>query len=95
VVIDDRNLERVAVLPAETDPPLIVDPNTVLPETIAFEFLQAIARRNAEIFERLSSIDRYELSKHRALEFSRETSDGLACEEAASIPVPEALDHNE
>ena len=37
VVIDDLDVEGVTVPPNETDPKLIIDPNAVLPHSIALE----------------------------------------------------------
>ena len=45
VIIDDLDVEGVAVLPAEADAPLIVDPDTVLTLSVARELLQSISRR--------------------------------------------------
>lgn len=51
MIVHDRDIVRVAVLPANTDTPLIVGPNAVLASAIALEFFEAIAGRNAEIVE--------------------------------------------
>jgi hypothetical protein len=50
VVIDDFDLARprVAFRPFKANPPLVVDANTVLPLTIAFERFQPGARKAAQ-----------------------------------------------
>ena len=35
MVVGDLDVEGVSIPPAETDPPLVVDPDTVLPFTVA------------------------------------------------------------
>jgi len=56
VVLNDLNVERVSVLPLKTDTPLLVDPNAVLPFTVALESLQLIRWRNHEIAEIRSAV---------------------------------------
>src|SRR3989304_8881488 len=51
VVIPYLHVVGVAFLPAEADPPLVVDPNAVLPGTVPFQRLQAIAGRNGKIMQ--------------------------------------------
>jgi hypothetical protein len=68
VIINDLDLESVASFPSKTDPPLVIDANTVLARAIAFELLQAIAGRDAEVFELLGSVDNAELPQHEAVE---------------------------
>ena len=51
LVIDDFNVVRVTTFPAEADAIAVVDANAVPPLTVACEFLQAIAGRNAKIVQ--------------------------------------------
>jgi hypothetical protein len=45
VVVDDLNLERVAIAPDETNAPLVIDPDAVLTSAIAGQCFQAVVRR--------------------------------------------------
>jgi hypothetical protein len=56
MIIDDLNLESVAVFPLETDAPLAVDANAVLSLAVALQRLEVIGRRNTQVFQRRSSI---------------------------------------
>lgn len=56
MVVDDLDVPCSAFTPDEADPPLIVDADTRLSSAIAFERLQAIAGRNAQIIQRLSGV---------------------------------------
>lgn len=51
MIIDDLNFVGVAVPPYETDAPLIVDANTMLPFAIALQCLEAVAGRYAQILK--------------------------------------------
>lgn len=65
VVIDDRHVVGVAVPPGETNPPLVIDADTVLPSAIATQFFQAVAGRDAKVVECLRRVDRDKLAEHR------------------------------
>jgi len=80
-------------MPAEADPPLIIDPDTVLTDPIALELLQAIARRRAEVLELFRRIQHHELSEHQVQELSWKAANPLPLEEALGIATREALDH--
>jgi hypothetical protein len=56
VIVNELDVVRIAILPPETDAPLIIDANAVLSRAIAFEFLQPIAWRRPEIVERFGGI---------------------------------------
>jgi hypothetical protein len=71
VVVDDLDLMRVAVPPLETDPPLVVDPNAVLPHPLPRELLEPIPGRYSKIVEGLSGIGHYEFSQSHSLQTSR------------------------
>ena len=49
MVIHNFNVVRVFALPAEANPILIVDPDAVLPGTVAFEGFQAVAGRQLQV----------------------------------------------
>jgi len=93
MVVNNLDLVRVPVPPAETNAPLIIDANTVLTRAVSFEFLQAIARRDSQVLELLGGINETELPKHRPMEVSRKAPHGLALEEPLRVPIGKALDH--
>ena len=95
VVVDDLDVVCVAIAPTKADAPLIVDTDAVLAGTVALELLQAVTRRHSQVFDRLSRVDRDELSEHHATQIGGESADGVACEQALSVPVGKALDHDE
>jgi hypothetical protein len=67
MVIDDLHIKGVTAHPTEAYPPLIVDPNAVLPATVTLEHLEPIARRVAEIFKRRGTGKQFQLPPRRSL----------------------------
>ena len=93
MVIDDLDVVSIGILPTETDTPLIVDTDTVLPRAITFEFLEPVPRRHPKVVERLGGVHGDKLPQHHAPELRWVSPHRLAAEQAARIPVTEALDH--
>ena len=92
--IDDLDVQGIAVFPAKANSPLIVNANAVLTGAVALELFEPVARRHAKVVDRVSGIDRDELSEHRALELGGEAPNGLAAEETLGISVGEGFDHS-
>lgn len=67
MIVDDLDVQRVVVLPAEADPPLVVNADTVLRGVSAFELLEPIAGRHSEIAEGFGGIDGDALAQWVAL----------------------------
>ncbi len=62
MVVDDLNVVRVAAAPSETDPPLVVDSDAVLPAPVALERLQPVARRYAQVVQALGGVELNQLA---------------------------------
>ena len=74
MVIGDLDAIGVAVTPSETDPPLIVDSNAVLPSTIAFQAFQPVSGRYPEIIEVPGIVQHSQLTTTDALNLHRESA---------------------
>ena len=61
MVIDDFHIVRIAVLPTETDTPLIVDPDAVLAVPIAGEVLQPITGQPRQVTQGGGAVELIEL----------------------------------
>lgn len=68
MIVDNFYVVRVAVFPAKTDPPLIVDAYAVLPAPIAFQQLKPIARRRCKIADFRGAVELQELSPRNQLD---------------------------
>src|SRR5437016_4789926 len=51
MIINDFNFVRVAAAPPETDSPLAIDQNAVLPFSVAFQGFQFISRWHLKVFQ--------------------------------------------
>jgi hypothetical protein len=81
VIVNDFNIECLAVLPRKANPPLIVDADTVLSFAIAFQCFEAIVRWNLEIFKTSCLMQIQQLS----------TRDSLNRSEPWNIPISKQL----
>src|SRR5688572_14827788 len=63
VIVDDLDVIRVSISPAETDPPLIINSDAVLADPAALQGFQPVARRHAQKIKRSSGIDLDQLSQ--------------------------------
>jgi len=93
VVIDNDDVKRIPILPAKADAPLIVDANAVLTGAVAFELLQTVAGRDAEVFELLRGINQREFAQHQTLELAGKATHKFATEQSLAVPIGETLDH--
>ena len=93
MIINNLNLEGIAVSPPKADPPLVIDANAVLASAIALELLQAVAGRDAEIVELLGGIHQSQLAEHDAVKLGGEAPDAFAPEQPLGIAIGEAGDH--
>ena len=57
MIIDDFDIRCFSILPAEANPPLIVNPDRPLPDTIALQFLEPVARWHPQILDCRASIN--------------------------------------
>lgn len=95
MIVHDLDIVRVAVAPAEADPPLVVDANAVLAAPIALERFQPVARWHSQVIEALGGVELHEFPKHDPLELRRESAAGHTCEETLGLAIDEAPDHPE
>jgi hypothetical protein len=71
VVVDDFDVKGVIVSPSKADPPLLIDPNTVLPAPIALELLEPLTRRHLQIAKTLGGVEHSKLPSRCSLNFGR------------------------
>jgi hypothetical protein len=78
MIIHDFNVFGLVVRPFETDTPLIVDTNAILPGTIALQFLKVIARRGKQILQIFGIIQVEQLAAGGALNIFRQLCGSIA-----------------
>ncbi len=93
MIIDDLNIERVATHPAETQSPLVIDPNAVLTHSVANEFFKLVSGRHGQVFDPDRGIQLSQLSESHALDICTKPPDWESIEEPFSLFVCKAPDH--
>ena len=91
MIVGDLNIVGVSFFPKETDPLLIIDPDTVLPFPVTGKLLQAIARRNSQVIQRHGRINNFKLPQGRrqASDFAlRATTDKTAGKQDRQSWIP-------
>jgi len=51
MIVNDLNIVSVSLAPTETDPPLVVDPNAILPLPVHSQFLKAVSWWDTKIIQ--------------------------------------------
>lgn len=92
MIVNDLYVVCVAVSPAKTDSPLLVDSYAVLPAPIAREFLETIGRRYPQVVERVGSVQDKELPQGDPLD-TAELAGSLTLKDLFRLAATEALDH--
>jgi hypothetical protein len=72
VVIKNFNVLSPSLGPSETDAPLVVYPDAVLPLPIAREGLEPVARWNSQVIQKVSGIDHQEFAMCGSLNLLRQ-----------------------
>jgi len=92
VVIHNFNLVRVALAPYEANPPLVVDPNTVLAFSVSAQALQPIPWWRGQIAESCSEMQLVKLSPGNTLNRLK-PAHRFSAEEALGVDATERADH--
>ena len=72
MIIDNFNIVRVTPVPFETNPPLIIDPNTVLILAISMKPFKPIRRRYQQIVKRDCAIQHSQFTERDGLKIVRQ-----------------------
>jgi hypothetical protein len=94
MVIYDFHVECVLALPAEANPPLVINPDTVLSFAIASQGFQAIAIRRAKIGQAASLVQQKQLSPSDSLNLGWQTARRLIVKELFGLTTGETANHS-
>ena len=95
MVIDDFAITGVAILPAETDAPLVVDPDAPLSGTIAAQCFQAVPRRSSEEVETRGAMKLFQLALCSSLGVQRQLGRESAVKELFRFFAGKGCNHGE
>jgi hypothetical protein len=92
VVVHYLDLLHSAVLPHEADPILVVDPDAVLPPSIAAKCLKVVSRERAQVVESLGCVKLRELTL-RDPGNAPKPARWVSLQQRFGVSVPEGPDH--
>jgi len=93
MVIDDFHLIGIATIPTETDPELIVYPDTVLTATVALKSLQAIPRRNSQVLKVVRTMKQEQFTSGDPFNGAKPSA-RTVMKQPLCFPAFEAFDHS-
>src|ERR1044072_7368728 len=93
MVIYNFHIVRVRALPAETDAPLKITPNTILARPVAFQGFEPIARRHGQISNCGGRMQLQKLAPCRALNIRRKAAGKFSVKNLLCLRASEALNH--
>jgi hypothetical protein len=86
-------MRRSSLIPDETDPPLIVDPDRVLTLPVCPQGFEAVARGNTKVAKDPSLIQETKLAKRDILNIGRQSSASMAGPDQFCFRISKALNH--
>jgi hypothetical protein len=92
MIVHNLDFKGIRTSPAETNAPLLVDPNAVLPLAIAAKGLQAIAGNGSKIGQYRSRLNVVKLPFRHDGNTLKSPAE-FAAEHLLGLPVPERPDH--
>jgi hypothetical protein len=93
MIINDLHRFGVAANPPKANPPLSLDPDTVLTFPVSPQRFQAVRRRDAQVCEILRRVEHDEFSQGRTLNVRREPSGKLPPEDPFGLFRRKRPDH--
>lgn len=93
VIVRYLDFMSVAVLPLETDAPLIVDSDAMLSFAISLQFLQVVRGRNLQVVQVFGVVDHAKLTKGHLLNVYGQFPRSLSAVNLFSFFILERLDH--
>lgn len=95
MIINDSHIFRVSVHPFETDPPLLIDPNAMLPLPVSRECFQPIGRRHSQVLNRRASVQHLQLAIGCLLNIRRQTLGKFTSENLFRFFAGKTFNHTE
>jgi hypothetical protein len=92
VIIHNLYIKRIAILKAKANAPLLVDANTPLTRSVPFEYLEVIAGRAAQKFNRHCRVELRQLAFCNPLNVAKAWR-AAAFEDQLCMAAMEGLDH--
>lgn len=95
MIVRDLYVSWLAVVPSETDSPLVVDPDTVLPLPVPAELSRSVRRWNAKVIQIFRTMENNKLPIPDQLDVPRMALRKPLLPDFGRLLVLERLDHIE
>jgi hypothetical protein len=92
MVVNDLNILGVVTGPAKADSPLIVDPDAVLPASVAPQGLQSIAGRDSQVVEAAGDLELAQFAASHDCD-ALKAPDAFSTREGFGVGTPKRSDH--
>jgi hypothetical protein len=92
MVINDLDVVDISLSPGEANPPLVIDPDTMLPLAVAFQSLKPVAWGDLQVLERFGAVKIQELPPRDSLKASK-PQDLQVSKQGFSVPGSKGTDH--
>jgi hypothetical protein len=93
VVIYNFYLDSVFSLPTKANAPSVIDPDDVLPCTIANKLLEPASWRGSQIIRALRGIQEQQLSQSSSLNIGRQAPRSLTPKHSLCFTIPKTVYH--
>ena len=90
MVVHNFHVQRIFALPAEANPPLVIDTDAVLPVPVALQRFKPISRWSAQILQAPGLVQQQQLSPSRPLNLRRQPPGRFVIEQPLSFRAGEA-----
>lgn len=94
MIVDDLDAFRRTISPRETDSPLVVDPNTVLPLSVTGQQFEPVSRHRCHVLQHSRVVQHSQFAPCHVLNIA-ESPTSLAFKELLSLLAAEGSDHME
>jgi hypothetical protein len=93
MIVDNLHVPSIGSSPAKANPPLIVNPNAVLPPSLSNKSFEPIAWKRRQIGKRRRRVQLVELPLRHG-SYALKTPAEFTPEDSLGLLVPEGPDHN-
>jgi hypothetical protein len=93
MIVHDLNVHGVTIPPAETDSPLVIDPDAVLSFALTLERFQPVGRRHSKVNQFHCVTNHFDLSSGNPLNVTRQFAGKLPACQLLCFLTSKAQDH--
>ena len=92
MIIYDFYVISISIDPLKANPPLVIDPNAILPRSITAKLLKPVRRRNTKVIQYVGIVEHTQFTITGLLDVLGQLVRTQACEDAGSFFALEGFD---